>query len=64
MTANAMMGDRELCLAAGMDDYVAKPFRLEDLAAALARWIARVEALPGYARTYPPHWRSAAVPSP
>ena len=25
---------------------------------ALARWIARVEALPGYERTYPPHWRS------
>jgi glutathione S-transferase len=26
---------------------------------ALARWIARIEALPGYARTYPPHWRDA-----
>ncbi len=37
MTANAMQGDREACLAAGMDDYVAKPVRLEFLKAALER---------------------------
>jgi glutathione S-transferase len=30
---------------------------------ALARWIARIESLPGYERTYPPHWREAATPA-
>ena len=37
MTANAMVEDREACFAAGMDDYVAKPVRPEELAAALSR---------------------------
>jgi two-component system, sensor histidine kinase and response regulator len=39
MTANAMQGDRERCLAAGMDDYMAKPISLEVLDQMLARWL-------------------------
>jgi CheY-like chemotaxis protein len=39
MTANAMPGDREECLAAGMSDYVAKPLRVSDLTQVLARWV-------------------------
>jgi two-component system sensor histidine kinase/response regulator len=37
MTANTMTGDRELCLKAGMDDYIGKPIRPESLDGAIAR---------------------------
>ena len=39
LTANAMIGDRELCLAAGMDDFLAKPVRQEELRSCLERWL-------------------------
>jgi CheY-like chemotaxis protein/HPt (histidine-containing phosphotransfer) domain-containing protein len=41
MTANAMSGDRERCIEAGMNDYVAKPIQVETMYAAIARWTQR-----------------------
>lgn len=39
VTANAMAGDRQACLAAGFDDYIAKPFKAQTLLAILSRWL-------------------------
>ncbi|MDD5296846.1 MAG: response regulator [Rhodocyclaceae bacterium] len=41
LTANAMTGDRERCIEAGMDDYLAKPLSFGQLATSLARWLGR-----------------------
>jgi CheY-like chemotaxis protein len=39
MTANAMQGDREICVDAGMDDYVSKPIKAEDLYERIEHWL-------------------------
>ena len=49
LTASAIDGDRERCLAAGMDDYLAKPFTAQQFAATLQRWVRLADA-PGPAR--------------
>ncbi len=41
LTANALVGDRERCIAVGMDDFLSKPFQLRELAETLARWVPR-----------------------
>jgi two-component system, sensor histidine kinase and response regulator len=47
MTANAMTGDRDKCIAAGMDDYVSKPVQLPDLRRAIDKWSGSVPGKAG-----------------
>ncbi|MCC7702964.1 response regulator [Janthinobacterium sp. GW460P] len=73
LTANAILGDRELCLEAGMDDYLAKPYTRAALLAVLARWrpsaavetaeatVEATEAVPAAARGANPVLDAAAL---
>ena len=54
MTANALRGDRDSCLAAGMDDYIPKPARPADLARMVARWVGQENPADSEARELPP----------
>ena len=60
LTANALSGDREHCLAQGMDDYLSKPIELHALSELLARWLADT---PAVAANAPSHAHSAGFGS-
>ncbi len=47
LTALAMRGDAERCLAAGMDDYLTKPLQLAQLSATMQRWRPTADSTPG-----------------
>ncbi|MBI5566599.1 MAG: PAS domain S-box protein [Chloroflexi bacterium] len=54
MTANAMQGDREACLDAGMDDYISKPIQVKELQSALERWGQQLRPIEPAAPVAPP----------
>ncbi len=62
MTANAMVGDREKALAAGMNDHIAKPIKVEELFATLARWVRPGRSGSGGERVADPEHAARSIP--
>ena len=63
MTAHAMQGSREKCIAAGMDDYIAKPVTPAGLSALINKWLAKLDASGGASETPPaPGWHGLPGP--
>ena len=63
MTANAMQGDRDRCMAAGMNDHVAKPIEPEDLWIALLKWIKPQQGMPVTTELKPQAMQDVELPS-
>ena len=60
MTANAMAGDRENCLKAGMDDFISKPIVPDQLREILSRWLPSARLTPPQKSFAPPDTGNAA----
>lgn len=64
LTAHAMVGDREECLEAGMNDYISKPAKAEAMAAALDRWLGETPVAESWAVGLPAPGRAGGKPVP